>query len=363
MPKKFDDKTIKHAHAIWEVMQREAKNHGLALIKHPNYGDGRVMVNTVGAFINAFNRERNWGLDDAGKDIVRRYLKASGNVVVLEKVEQYRYRIFVREEWSNAALAPVPVVAGTSKTEQQKRAEAKVTEKEAGEDREPAPVQFKCAECGKSYDSQNALNAHKAAHKGEPKKTFATPRARSQPLGEQQEAILIALSEMGGEASHPHGRASHVVWEQNPKVISKGSVGSSIKALTDRGMVMKDGNLRRTYKVSLTREGWKAVEKLTGQKHEESETITDLTPALKSRELMDETVKGIVAELDQMSDEMLISILKRRLTKPKQDEKMAKELDETKQKVALIGSLVDDVMEGKTAPLMALAEIAEAVKL
>ena len=80
----------KRAHAVWEVMQREAANHGLALVKNKHFGDGRVLVATIGAFIKALNTERNWGLTDADVDAVRRYLKTTGNVVTLAKVEQYQ---------------------------------------------------------------------------------------------------------------------------------------------------------------------------------------------------------------------------------------------------------------------------------
>ncbi len=349
----FDNEIQKRAKEVWEVMHEQATNRGMALQRDRTYGDGRVIINTVGAFIKGLSNERGWTLDQNKVDLVRRYLKATGNVVVLKKIEQYKFRIFIRETWHDGLMAEPITKANPSRAD-------KISPEAAGETRPPAPVTFKCAECGKTYDTQNALNAHKAAHK-EPE-----PVAHQHSdmwVGDVQAEVLKALWELGGSVTESSGLVTRLLVRQNP-AIPRETAGSAIAGLADRGFVIRKGNTRRTHEITLTNKGEAMCEQLFEDQGEAAKS--DPEPQPKG-----ETSRTEVAEkaspdredatsVANFSDEDLVAEIQQRLAAPKSD---PREVSDLKEKVALIASLVDDVMEGRVPPLKALGEIQEAVSL
>jgi DNA-binding MarR family transcriptional regulator len=250
-----DTVIIKRAHAVWEVMQREAANRGLALTKDKRLGDGRVLVATIGAFIKALSKERNWNLSDAEVDAVRRYLKATGNVVVLNKVEQYRFRIFVRETWSNEALV----------TERDNRRvgptpEDKVTPAEAGETREPGKVVYRCADCGAEFATGQGLGGHRGALHPTPEAAEVRKAAaadRDEPLGDAQVEVMQALAGAGGRVASNIGATSEVV--ASKAGLDRKTVTRTMGSLERRGLVTRKVRGKRTYAVELTDLGWETL--------------------------------------------------------------------------------------------------------
>lgn len=260
MSGKYTDEIEKYAKDVWQVMHSGAHARGMALIRDPKYGDGRVIINTVGAFIKGLSKERDWNLDQTKVDLVRRYLKASGNVVVLSKVEQYKFRIFIRETWHDGVLVVEPITKDNPS-----RAD-KISAHDAGEDREAAPVEFKCGVCGSAWRSQNALNSHKQVHKKERTKTPESEAVehlfdgRMVPLSEHQAMILGLLKRCNGTLTDSKGRvASKMAGILDLNVTS---VSSTARTLNESGYVTRKIKAKRTYEITLTKDGVWAADNL-----------------------------------------------------------------------------------------------------
>lgn len=351
------------AKQTWEVMHKEAKNRGMALIRDKKLGDGRVIVATVGAFIKGLNSERSWGLDQHDVDFVRRFLKTTGNVVVLNKIEQYKFRIFIREEWSDAVLVTETI------TKDNPSREDKISPQDAGEDREPAPVEYKC-HCGKTYDSQPALNAHKGIHKREKVEKEGPQKSVLMPTAHQQKKILRILVDVGGEIEHPRGLVNRVLLERDPS-ITKDSIGHSITSLRNHGLIRRDGNLRRTYKIALTPKGRREIKKLFGpdtnlppeKADEGDEKETGRTAPSASNSSKSQVTEDAPEKVQWLTDQFLLDELWRRLEHPRVSLEMTKELETAKQRLELIEGIVEEVNAGKITPLKGLGDIEEAVRL
>lgn len=442
--KNYDEVVVKHAYAVWEVMHSEAKKRGLARERNKLYGDGRIMVNTVGSFIGALGSERNWNLTNNQKDLIRRYLKASGNVVVLEKIEQYRFRIFVREEWTNKALIQPITPTSAGPHQAIAKGEHKLTPEEAGETREPAPVVHKCAYCDYTTTDEGGIPpGHMQKH---PDKTKAharrqqlkerllhTPQERLAPLSEYQATFLATLGRIGGVVSHKNNATGEMarLSELPSRRVTQATAG-----LRDRGLITKEGKGKRTYKYTMTDEGWEVFNHLNEYRHgyyvvrefiekvghvqtkagrlspviaeslniathrvssalrtlsdeglityhvKEGKTlphavtwngqrpsnVTQPEPALLTQttdiaeqtKKIEETVEGWTQALASIDNANLLGELRRRLMNAPD---LTEENEDLRQKLSLIASLVQDVMDGKIAPLKALGEIEEAVKL
>ncbi len=405
---------IKAARAVWEVMQKEASSRGMALSKNKQFGDGRVIIGAVKTFIKVLNDERGWRFNDTDFDLVRSYLKSTGNVVVLSKVEKYRYRIFIREEWNET-----PLVKGSPKEPDSidRRAE-KLTADEAGETREPAPVEFKCVRCvpPSVWGSQPALNAHMALHKNDQKKETPKPKIYAVSLGESQAAILTVLLKNGGIVSHVKGATTQKIARQDPRLRGKTnqSLGSTMIKLENDGLITRDVRKKRTYRVELTEYGkevaadinsyraatqvildylkenpvteWNTAtmkddlgasagvvpdrvrRALTTLEHEGE--ITRGQASMKKTRIVLAGAEGQVAEpvkdaeslpapsglFEELDDAVLLTILERRLNRKE-------EVASYKEKVEFIDSIVSEANDGKISPLKALADIQEALKL
>lgn len=249
----YEKKIVNAARSVWEVMQREAKNRGFALTKEKPYGDGRVIINTVGAFIKGLNKERDWGLNENDVRLVRRYLKDTGNVVVLNKVEQYRFRIFIREEWNEELLIVEP-----RKTDRDYSREERLRPEEVGEDREPEPVKYICGECKAEFDSYHALNGHKASHSPISRKKRGEDNDLFVPITEGQAKVLLFLASQNGSLVADDGLVAVYIAD---------GIGESTRYVTgtlgyveDRGFITRvKRHPKRTHEVHLTEEGWDAA--------------------------------------------------------------------------------------------------------
>jgi DNA-binding MarR family transcriptional regulator len=223
--RKYDEQVIKFAHDVWEVMHREAKNRGFALQRNKTFGDGRVIINTVGAFIKGLGGERGWDLNQTQVDLIRRYLRASGNVVVLEKMEQYKFKIFIRETWHDGIVVTVPV-------EHKKTREDRLTPEEAGETRPPAPVTVRKAEAKTAGRDEDLIS-------------------------EPQAKVLLHLHHSGGTVTDDSGFVSKVIAAQTG--LPRKTVTSTMGSLQKRGLVKRQGPQKRTKKLTLTTRGVEVV--------------------------------------------------------------------------------------------------------
>lgn len=422
MSKQYTDQITKAAKAVWDVMHREASNRGMALQREKQLGDGRIIINTVGAFIKGLNRERDWGLDQNQVDLVRRYLKNTGNVVVLSKVEQYKFRIFIREEWSEAQLVVEPTVKRSGPSP-----EERLRPEEAGEDRDPAPVEYKCGECGEVYPSQNALNGHMGGHSRKSSQPTLDERGdgRFSPISEPMAQILLVLEAHGGTYTTENGLMASKISEEAgiPVRTFTGSMGS----LAQRGYVTRKGKGKRTYRLWLTPEGRSVLDNLNVYR-KPRHALADLLKAVgrierEDRRSLYETIShrmGISAHrvssgLHELEDEGLVVIERpsakafptaviwtgARLWKDEEvaksepeettrvwqqsqealdDERLLTELaerlrsrgdtsqieaerDELQQRLDLVADIVEEVNEGKITPLKGLGEVQDALSL
>lgn len=144
-------------------------------------------------------------------DLVRNYLTASGNVVILKKLQVHpaKFRLFVRKTWNDATLVRQSVgnLWGSPAAERDRR-EAKLTAQEAGEDREPAPV------------------THRDLW--EEFKTY--------PLSDTMLEILTKLhAEHGGKYTFGSRESVEDGLDLTNKVT--GSAAGTVKALVERGLV------------------------------------------------------------------------------------------------------------------------------
>ena len=396
------------ARAIWTVMQKEAKNRGFARVKDKTYGDGRIIIGTIGAFASALSSERDWNLTKNDKDHIRQYLKVTGNVVILEKLEQYRFRIFVREEWSESAIH----TPEAQKDAIDRRAE-RLDPSEVGEDMQ-TPVTYKCADCKKEFSSSNALNGHRASHKSDkPVRSSSAVHVMS-PIGEKAAKIIQTLADMNGDIKDKSGFVAGKIRKQAGM---EGTIADSLMRLESHGLITRKVNAKRTYRVTLTDQGWHAANNINLYRSSTEvvrELISDkgaiwsedggLYPKLASmtglsvdrvskgaRDLEDEgfviikrnndvgrpcsmylKTEDSVPNFSETSETGVQSITEIGL-EDATDNALLEEIgsrlktrldtDDLQEKLEMIASIVDDAVQGKTSPLKALSDIQEAVEL
>lgn len=413
MSRNYSDKVERAAKEVWVVMHREASNRGMALTRDKRYGDGRIIIGTIGSFIKMLNKEREWGLTETEIDLTRRYLRATGNVVVLSKMEQYRFRIFVREQWSDERISE----ERTEGDAISKRA-ARLSPEEAGETMEPSPVKYKCGVCQAEFVNYHALNGHKASHATKEKvKRRGKVKEKSEPvtvLGEKTAMVLRALKDLGGEVKDETGFVARKLAKEAGVEMP---IANAFATLVGRGLIDREGNATRTYRVTLTSEGWKAsrnvnhyrssqevvheamrraqvvtttrgqdnlyerlgsmcgisperaasgartledagvvdIERENGQPKRVA--LVDATDTSEEEESVPNfaTPQPMVTETSDVPDEELIAEV---LTRLKQRDDSSLEA-----KMEIIASLVDDATQGKISPLKALSDIQETVNL
>lgn len=133
------------AHHLWQEMIRACQNANLPR-EHTKYGPGYFLIGTYAAFAR-----KTWpgakfsGRDKKALDVIRQFLKASGNAVIVEHHSQgaNAHRIFVRAHWQQRDA--IPVIIGINPNPDW-RTENRLTPVEAGETRDPEPVTIKKAE-------------------------------------------------------------------------------------------------------------------------------------------------------------------------------------------------------------------------
>jgi hypothetical protein len=175
-----NDTVEEQAKLIWAEMVSACKGRHLPIAQTRN-GAGYFWIGSIQSFATQILSHLGSNKKPIGS--LRQFLKASGNVITVEQDTDShgnpRNRIFVRAEWNSAIAIPVRGGGGTGKDRIDIVAE-RLTPHEAGEDRDPPPVQVRrrptptptertdplvCTICGKKWDTSNARNAHMAAHR------------------------------------------------------------------------------------------------------------------------------------------------------------------------------------------------------
>jgi DNA-binding MarR family transcriptional regulator len=326
------------AFSVWEVMHAEAKKRGCALTRVPDHGNGRVVVGTISAFITGLSETRDWGLEKTEVDIIRRYLKKSGNVVMLDKLADYQFRIFVAEKWSEAPI--MTLASGRREPTDKEKLEARIDPHDAGEDRKPAPVKHRCATCGKEFDSSLSVRGHLAVH-----------APREETITSRQEVLLKALYErpVSDKSGYSTRKLARRVKDRTSTMTS---ISGTLLAMEKKGWVTRAKKGKKTFSIAITEKGRKVAESLV-------ENQPSAAPAQPSPPKTRATGTGET----HPDDAIFLSALGRHLTDLRTQSEHSAQVSELEEKFALIASLVDDVMDGRLAPLKALADIQEALKL
>lgn len=173
------------AQRLWVAMREDAVKRRIPQVM-TRYGAGYYLLGTVQSYVT-----RLWGSNSPDLRLIRAFLKASSNVVVVEQRKQggrSESKIFVRNDW-NPALA-VPVAGGGGRRDAIDERARKLTPEEAGETRPEAPVQvtklpekksspyvgpipetidlgngtLRCGACGYETTSTTSMGSHKRKH-------------------------------------------------------------------------------------------------------------------------------------------------------------------------------------------------------
>lgn len=137
---------------IWAAMLADCKKDGLNTVKHDGVDGYIIHANVVDYARKLWPRTQfTKGSGKTAMNMIRQYLRGTKNVVVLDATpDRRRSRIFVSAVWQAGAAVSVFVtprsraqVIAAEKEREARRREAKLTPHEAGEDREPAPVEVK----------------------------------------------------------------------------------------------------------------------------------------------------------------------------------------------------------------------------
>lgn len=296
-------KDEQQAYEVWEVMRSEAKKRGMKRNRVGDYGDGYVILGTIASFIRGLSETRDWNLTDDEVSLVRLFLRDTGNVVMLEKIMDYQFRIFIADEWSNVIVRKESMHTG-------KTGEEKLTPQEAGEDREPAPVIIRTVK----------------------RRTLMT---------DNQRAILCGLVSAGKEIENESGNASSILGERIGMTATQ--VTQAATTLESKGFVERVTNARKTYYIGLTDSGLQYI-----REHLEPEPAPEPAP-----EPEPEPAPEPEPEPRELDDLELLRELELRLTSKGSK---AKQLQE---KLDLVAFLIGEVNEGNLSPLKALGDIEE----
>lgn len=137
---------------VWAAMLADCKKNGLNPTKHDGV-DGYFLTGSVSDYARKLWPRTNFrkGSGKTAMNMIRQFLRGSGNVVVLgSTADRRRSRIFVALKWKSGTAVTVftgspsrAQVAAANKDREARRREAKVTPEEAGETLSPAPVEVK----------------------------------------------------------------------------------------------------------------------------------------------------------------------------------------------------------------------------
>jgi DNA-binding MarR family transcriptional regulator len=334
----YTDEIKDQAKEVWTVMNREAANRGMALQKVKPYGDGRVIISTVGAFISALNAERDWDLNETKKRLIREFLKATHNVVVQVKVEQYKYRIFVRKEWNDAMVFAMPVGDKPSRTS------TRLTPHDLGEDREPGEVSYRCVDCSATFETFPSLRGHRSVHSRSPLSN----------LSDDQVRVLRAIAKID-DATYSLGVTREIA---SLVELKNRQVTEHISRLKKRGLVETEGRERRHTSVRLTAKGKKLLK--LAEKNRPHLAVTEApasepVPESPKLEVVKPVDEASVAPSSDTLDEYLLQIIYDLLRERRKKSVAERKLQQIRTYILEVGS-------GQIWPFQALGLIEELLR-
>ncbi len=204
------------------LMRKAARDKGMARLRRGAV-DGYALPGTVASFIWAASS--SIGGDEITKedvDLVRRYLKVTGNVITMERLAERRFKIFVAGEWQ--VVDPELKKPRREPDAIDKRAE-KLRPEEVGEDREPAPVVVVQRGPGRTY----------------------IPTERTAPL-------LIELAHLG-EVTDSRGHATEQLIEASGVDTHPRNASNLLRKFEEEGLVTRKVKGKRTYRIEITEQG------------------------------------------------------------------------------------------------------------
>lgn len=208
-----DDATQKHFRQVqeygkigWRQAVESISQGKIPPMPHSQFGLGYVVRGTISGFIRSGCRAKSTKMPSkATLEFTRKFLRLSQNMVVLEKIEDYEFKIFVRAEWKDD-WSILPMVY-QRREQSDNWYERKITPEEAGETMAQAPVEELTASiqcnCGLYFETAEALQAHVPKcpeHKG------GTGVYTCQHCGERFTETWHLANHVGIEHPHHTGR-------------------------------------------------------------------------------------------------------------------------------------------------------------
>jgi hypothetical protein len=152
-----------NAWLLYEAVLEEAKRAGTQTSDDgvPGYrwrGHVKTVMRSLWRGILPGMETENDARSNRVQEALYRYLRTTGNLRLIERGLKEPSLWWVRADWNDAP----PSHAETSRQRQVARQAARVTSQEAGEDREPLPVdlKYKCPHCGRQFSSKVRRSAH-----------------------------------------------------------------------------------------------------------------------------------------------------------------------------------------------------------
>lgn len=230
----LEERVAGDAFKTWTIMRRGVEKRGVPAMSHSRYGMGWVITDSVSQYVRQALHVRK-GQQDTHVDFVRKFLKATGNVVVLGRVSTYEFDVFVSENWRDHAVITLPVGIDRLGWREEKMI------REA-EEREPEPVVVTTIK-DRKVKKEEAMGAAAPA----------TPPP-STPMSEQMVMILGALFRAGGKVKDPNC-IQVILGLPGVENIDASTVGSALTTLTKRGYITRTVKGKKSVRVEITEDG------------------------------------------------------------------------------------------------------------
>lgn len=302
-------------------------------------GRGYIITGSVSQFIRK-GTERVTGAkpDKSTIEYARKFLRLSKNMVAIQRVDLYTFKIFVSDDWRDPAIMPLVYQRSDQSEDWYERS---LSPEEAGEYQPIEEVSIKklpflCQYCSYGAETREMLEAHMTEH-GEEKQYTC------KHCGEQFDSMQRLGGHMTGYHSKKKGGQTYMPKKNKPP---RHTIKPDIPELEWKATAQWDENRERYVCPNCDRDfrTWNAL-----ARHKEWHVNA------WAREI----VSKPTTEVSTLSDDQLLEELKGRMGNKDQE----KELATLKERHEFIRSIVKDVNEGKIAPLKALSDIETALDL
>lgn len=391
-----EDATQRHFRRIkaiaktgYETALRAAEKDKSTIVNHDKLGPGYVVTGSISGFI------RQGSLDKIGKrpsqsdiEYARKFLRLSHNVVSIERLDTYTFKIFVRKQWNDYDAALPMVYTRSDRSEDWY--ERKVTPDEAGETMPAGKVTtrkapYTCEHCPMGFEEIARLAHHvRYSHPDKPSKRSRRKKSPQNSDGSSSCPYCEALC-------HPKGLHAHMRYcDQNPNreknartrqtKVRKGdpyvdswSTHSKLPEShkppnTSFNVHQQWSQQRKRYVCPLCDRDFNHWLGLSRHKESHLHAWAKWLAEEGLGDLLEEGTQNGSAKEDStaLSDDDLLSELRSRLSQSKEseeDRRIREEHEVLRQRHNVIKELLGDVNKGSLAPLKALSEIEAALDL